>query len=154
MTFISIAHAQTAIPQGTTEFLNTLLMFGLIFLVFYFLVIRPQQKKLKQHREMLTALRRGDRIVTSGGIISLVTKVVNDQEVVVEIADNVRVRVVRETIARVIAKTEPARIEPVGDKTTGEDTSPALGNADAQGGEATGEGSAAGLKKLLGSRSK
>jgi preprotein translocase subunit YajC len=80
----------------------------LIFVVFYFLLIRPQQKKQKEHRAMLQALRRGDRVVTGGGILGTVNRVVNDDEVVVDIADNVRVRVLRSTITNVLAKPDPA----------------------------------------------
>ncbi|MFN4088751.1 MAG: preprotein translocase subunit YajC [Alphaproteobacteria bacterium] len=80
----------------------------LIFAVFYFLLIRPQQKKVKQHRELVANLRRGDRVVTAGGIIGTVTKVVNDTELQVEIADGVRVRLVRSQVIEVLAKTAPA----------------------------------------------
>jgi preprotein translocase subunit YajC len=87
--------------------LEALLPIVLIFVVFYFLLFRPQQKKLKQHREMLAAARRGDRIVTGGGIIGTITKVVDDNEVQVEIAEGVRVRVQRALISAILAKTEP-----------------------------------------------
>ncbi len=80
----------------------------LIFVVFYFFLIRPQQKKAQQQRDMLVALRRGDRVVTSGGLIGVITKVVSDQELQVEIAENVRVRVVRSMVAEMLSKTEPA----------------------------------------------
>ena len=80
----------------------------LIFVVFYFLLIRPQQQRQKQTRAMLSALRRGDRVVTAGGIIGTVAKVISDTEVAIDIADNTRVRVVRSTITQVLAKTEPA----------------------------------------------
>jgi len=80
----------------------------LIFVVFYFLLIRPQQQRQKQMKSMLAALRRGDRVVTAGGIIGTVAKVINDNEVAVDIADNTRVRIVRSTISQVLAKTEPA----------------------------------------------
>ncbi len=80
----------------------------LIFVVFYFLLIRPQQTKQKQHRVMLDALRRGDRIVTGGGIVGTVSRVVNAEEVEVDIAQGVRVRVVRSTISSVVAKPDPA----------------------------------------------
>src|SRR5579863_7054521 len=80
----------------------------LIFVVFYFLLIRPQQTKQKQHRSMLDALRRGDRIVTGGGVLATVSKVVGPEEVEVDIAAGVRVRVVRSTIASVLAKPDPA----------------------------------------------
>jgi preprotein translocase subunit YajC len=80
----------------------------LIFVIMYFLLIRPQQKKLKDHQKMVEALRRGDQIVTQGGIVGKVTKVRDDGEVEVEIATGVNVRVVRHTIATVRSKTEPA----------------------------------------------
>jgi preprotein translocase subunit YajC len=80
----------------------------LIFVVFYFLLIRPQQQKQKEHRSMLDALRRGDRIVTGGGIVGTVNRVVSADEVEVDIAPNVRVRIVRSTISSVIAKPDPA----------------------------------------------
>jgi preprotein translocase subunit YajC len=80
----------------------------LIFVVFYFLLIRPQQKKQKDHRTMLEALRRGDRVVTGGGILGTVSKVVSNDEVEVDIASNVRVRVLRSTITSVLAKPDPA----------------------------------------------
>ncbi len=79
----------------------------LIFVVFYFLLIRPQQQKMKQHRAMLSAIRRNDRVLTGGGIIGTVTKVVSDTELVVEIAEGVRVRIARGTIADVLSRTEP-----------------------------------------------
>ena len=80
----------------------------LIFAIMYFLLIRPQQKKLKQHQAMVAALRRGDQVVTQGGVIGKVSKVKDDNEVEIEIAEGVKVRVVRSTIANVISKTEPA----------------------------------------------
>ncbi|PIE11368.1 MAG: preprotein translocase subunit YajC [Rhodobacterales bacterium] len=79
----------------------------LIFAIMYFLLIRPQQKKLKEHQSMVAALRRGDQIVTQGGIIGKVSKVKDEREVEVEIASGVHIRVVRGTIAEVINKTEP-----------------------------------------------
>jgi preprotein translocase subunit YajC len=80
----------------------------LIFVVFYFLLIRPQQKRMKQHKEMLGAIRRGDRVVTNGGIIGTVNKVVNNDEIILEIADGIKVRALRSGIASIVAKTEPA----------------------------------------------
>lgn len=85
---------------------TSLLPIFLIVIVFYFLLIRPQQKKVKQHREMVSALRRGDKIVTAGGLIGTVTKVVNEAEAMVELAEGVRVRVMRHTIQEVLSKTE------------------------------------------------
>ncbi len=80
----------------------------LIFAIMYFLLIRPQQKKLKDHQKMVAALRRGDQIVTQGGLIGKVVKVKENNEVEVELAENVKVRVVQSTIAQVLSKTEPA----------------------------------------------
>ena len=80
----------------------------LIFVVFYFLLIRPQQKKMREHREMLAAIRRGDRIVTGGGVVAQVVKVGEDDHVTVEIAENVRVKVIRSTITAVLSKPQPA----------------------------------------------
>lgn len=80
----------------------------LIFVIMYFLMIRPQQQQRKQHQAMIEALRRGDQVITSGGFIGKITKVKDDEEVEVELADGVRVRVVRNTIAKVVSKTEPA----------------------------------------------
>ena len=80
----------------------------LIFAIMYFLLIRPQQKKVREHQAMVAALRRGDQVVTQGGLIGKVTKVKDDSEVEVEVASGVTVRVVRSTIANVVNKTEPA----------------------------------------------
>ncbi|GAW36163.1 preprotein translocase subunit YajC [Roseovarius sp. A-2] len=80
----------------------------LIFVIMYFLLIRPQQKKLKEHKAMVDALRRGDQVVTQGGLIGKVAKVKDDNEIEVELSEGVKVRVVRSTIAQVISKTEPA----------------------------------------------
>jgi preprotein translocase subunit YajC len=81
----------------------------LIFVIMYFLLIRPQQKKVKEHQAMIAALRRGDEIVTQGGLIGKITKVKDETEVEVELSDGVKVRVVRPTIAQVRSKTEPAK---------------------------------------------
>ena len=82
----------------------------LVFLIMYFLLIRPQQKKLKDHQAMVAALRRGDQVVTSGGIVGRVTRVKdNENEIEVEIAPGINVRVIRSTITSVLSKTEPAK---------------------------------------------
>ncbi len=81
----------------------------LIFAIMYFLLIRPQQKKLKDHQAMVNSLRRGDKVVTAGGMFGKVVKVHEEGEVEVEIADGVKVRMVQSTIAQVISKTEPAK---------------------------------------------
>ena len=99
--FISPAYAQAGDAGGGFA---TILPLVLIFAVFYFLLIRPQQKKAKIHREMLGAISRGDRVITGGGIMGKVTKVVNDQELAVEIAEGIKVRVQRSMVAGVISK--------------------------------------------------
>lgn len=81
----------------------------LIFAIMYFLIIRPQQKKIRDHQEMVNALRRGDQIVTQGGIVGKVTKVRDENEVDVEIASGVVVRVVKSTVAQVMSKTDPVK---------------------------------------------
>ena len=89
--------------------------FGLIILMFavlYFLMIRPQQKRAKEHKAMIAAVRRGDTVVTAGGVIGKVTKVKEDGTLQVEIADNIRVNVVGGTLSEVRSKGEPADSKP------------------------------------------
>ncbi|MBX9596784.1 MAG: preprotein translocase subunit YajC [Roseomonas sp.] len=106
--FISPAYAQTA-DGGTTAVIMQLLPLILIFAVFYFLLIRPQQKKMKEHRALLGQLKRNDKVVTAGGIVGTIAKVRDDSdEIEVEIAPGVRVTVVRGTIASVVKPPEPA----------------------------------------------
>ncbi|WP_299144849.1 preprotein translocase subunit YajC [uncultured Tateyamaria sp.] len=81
----------------------------LIFAIMYFLLIRPQQKKVKEHAAMVEAVRRGDQVVTQGGLIGKVSKVKEENEIEVELAEGVKVRVVKSTIASVLSKTEPAK---------------------------------------------
>ena len=103
---ISNAFAQAGGDAGGSLF--SLLPLVVIFVLFYFLLIRPQQKRAKQHKEMLAAIRRGDKIVTSGGLTGTVVKVVDDSDTVeVEIAKDVKVHVVRAMIADIRGKTEP-----------------------------------------------
>ncbi len=102
------AYAQSGAGGGADLF-SLLFPFALIFIIMYFLVIRPQQKRLKEHREMLGALKRGDEIITSGGLIAKITRVKDDaDEVEAEIAQGVKVRIVKGTISGVNSKTEPA----------------------------------------------
>ncbi|HMA48206.1 MAG TPA: preprotein translocase subunit YajC [Magnetospirillaceae bacterium] len=109
--FVSEAFAQTSGAAGAGGFsldsLQQFLPLILIFVVFYFLMIRPQQKKMKAHREMVNALRRGDRVLLQGGIYGQVAKVVSDAEVLVEIADKVQIRVTRGAVSEVLEKTQP-----------------------------------------------
>ena len=103
---ISPAYAQAAGGAGGSG-LEAMLPLVLIFVVFYFLLIRPQQKKMKQHKATLAAIRRGDKVVTGGGILGTVTKISeNDPEVQVEIAPDVKVKVQRDLIAAVLSKTD------------------------------------------------
>jgi preprotein translocase subunit YajC len=92
---------------GGSEMLISLLPFALIFVIMYFLILRPQQKRAKQHQEMVTSLRRGDTIVTSGGLVGKISKVVDDAEVELQLADGIRVRQMRQMVAEVRAKGEP-----------------------------------------------
>ena len=105
--FASPAYAQAA-GGGLTSSLGGFVPIILIFAIMYFLMIRPQQKKVKDHRNMVEALRKGDQIVTQGGIIGKVTKVKEDNEVEVEIAKDVKVRILKNTITQVMNKTEPS----------------------------------------------
>lgn len=104
--FASPAYAQAA-AGGAASSLISFVPIVLIFVIMYVLMIRPQQKKVKEHRAMIEAVRRGDQVVTGGGMIGKVTKV-NEGEVEVELAPNVKVRVVKSTITQVMSKTEPA----------------------------------------------
>lgn len=104
--FVTPAHAQTA--GGGGDALIGFVPIILVFAIMYFLIIRPQQKKIREHKEMVEALRRGDQVVTQGGLIGKVTKVKDEGELEVEIAQGVKVRVVRQTVAQVLSKTEPA----------------------------------------------
>lgn len=101
--FATPAYAQAA---GGAAAFTSFVPLLLIFAIMYFLLIRPQQRKAKEHRGMIEALRKGDQVVTQGGIIGKVSKA-NDTEVEVEIADGVKVRVIRSTISQVLSKTEP-----------------------------------------------
>lgn len=105
--FISSAYAQGAGGGGSG--LEAMLPLVLIFVVFYFLLIRPQQKKMKDHKEMLVNIRRGDTVITGGGITGKVTKVDNEHEVTVEIAKDVKVKVQRSLISGVQTKGEPVK---------------------------------------------
>jgi preprotein translocase subunit YajC len=106
--FVTPAYAQAAGGVGAGSAFAQFIPLILIFAIMYFLLIRPQQKKLKDHKAMVEALRRGDQVITQGGIIGKVSKVKEDGEIEVEIADGVKVRVVKSTIAQVVSRTEPA----------------------------------------------
>ena len=104
--FATPAYAQAAAGPGGA--FASFIPLILIFAIMYFLLIRPQQKKVKEHQAMVEALRRGDQIVTQGGVIGKVTKVLEDNKVEGEIASGVKVQVIKTTVAQVLNKTEPA----------------------------------------------
>ena len=107
--FISQAHAQAA-GGGQGDFVMSMLPLVLIFVVFYFLLIRPQQKKMKAHRDMIAGVKRGDKVLTAGGIIGTVVKIEETEDVaVVEIAKDIRVRIARSTISDVLNRLQQAR---------------------------------------------
>lgn len=106
--FITPAYAQAAVP-GATDFIGMILPLVAIMGVFYFLLIRPQQRKLKDHQELMRKAGKGDTIITTGGLIGKVVKVVDDNELQVEVGEGVKVRVLRSGIADVRTKGEPAK---------------------------------------------
>jgi preprotein translocase subunit YajC len=108
--FITPAYAQAAGTASAGLDLMSFLPLILIFVVFYFLLIRPQQQKMKQHKAMISAVRRGDQVVTAGGILGKVTKIINDSEAQVEIAEGVRVRILKSTLSDIVSKTAPAAV--------------------------------------------
>jgi preprotein translocase subunit YajC len=87
----------------------SLLPFALIFVIMYFLILRPQQRKVKEHNDLVKNIRRGDTVVTNGGLVGKVTKVVDDEQIEVEVADGVRIRQMRQMISGVRTKGEPAK---------------------------------------------
>ncbi len=104
--FVTPAYAQAAAPAGAAGIASFLPLI-LIFVIMYFLMIRPQQKKLKEHRAMVEALKKGDEVITQGGLVGKVTSV-RDNELEVEIAPGVKVRVIRATVTGVVNRTQPA----------------------------------------------
>src|ERR1700751_4891042 len=107
---ISPAFAQ-GLGGGDNPLTSFLIPMVLVFVIFYFLMLRPQQKRVKQHQEMIKNVRRGDTVVTNGGLVGKVTKVIDDDQIEVEIADDVRVRQMRQMVADVRAKGEPVKEE-------------------------------------------
>ena len=107
---ITPAFAQAAGAAGdTNSMLMSLLPFALIFVIMYFLILRPQQRKVKEHNDLVKNIRRGDTVVTNGGLVGKVTKVVDDEQIEVEVADGVRIRQMRTMISGVRTKGEPAK---------------------------------------------
>ncbi|EAQ34901.1 Preprotein translocase subunit, YajC [Nitrobacter sp. Nb-311A] len=108
---ITPAFAQAAGASDTNNLLMSLLPFALIFIIMYFLIIRPQQKKVKEHNELVKNIRRGDTVITTSGLVGKVTKVVDEDQIELEIADGVRVRQMRQMISIVRVKGEPTKGE-------------------------------------------
>ena len=106
--FISPAYAQAA-GAGPDPLINMLVPLLLVLPIFYFLLWRPQQQRMKQHRELINAVKRGDTVITAGGIIGTVVKVKDDNEIEVEIAKDIRVRVLKGSISDVRNKGEPVK---------------------------------------------
>ena len=106
---VTPAFAQASPFGGDGGFWMQLLPFVLIFVIMYFLILRPQQKRAKEHQELVKNLRRGDTVITSGGLVGKVTKVVDDDQIEVEISDGVKVRQMRSMVSEVRAKGEPVK---------------------------------------------
>ena len=127
---ISPAYAQAGGAPGGDMFIQ-LMPLLLIFVVFWFFLIRPQQKKAKEHREMVSNVRRGDQVVTGGGLFGKVTKVIDDTTVQVELAENVRVKVISSTLTDVLAKGAPVSGGGGGGKDDSKSDGDSGGNGDA-----------------------
>ena len=111
--FVTPAYAQAS-PLGDSLLSSPLVVMIPIIALMYFLILRPQQKKMREHQDLVKNLRRGDTVVTSGGLVGKVTKVVDDDQIEVEIADGVRVRQMRSMVSEVRAKGEPVKDEASG----------------------------------------
>ncbi len=113
--FITPAFAQGSLfgggAGGEGGMIMSLLPFILIFVIMYFLILRPQQKRVKAHQEMVKNVRRGDTVITNGGMVGKVTKVIDDDQIEIEIADEVRIRQLRGMLSDVRAKGEPVKEE-------------------------------------------
>ena len=107
---ISPAFAQFGGAQGS-DMLMSLLPFILIFVIMYFLILRPQQRRAKQHQDMVKNVRRGDTVITTGGLIAKVTKVVDDDKIEIDLGDGVRAMQMRQMVSDVRAKGEPLKDE-------------------------------------------
>jgi preprotein translocase subunit YajC len=110
MNFISSAFAQVPGATGSsTDIVMQLAPFGIILVIMYFLILRPQQRRAKAHQDLVKNVRRGDTLITTGGLIGKVTKTVDDAEIEIEIAPNVRVRLLRQMISEVRSRSEPVK---------------------------------------------
>jgi preprotein translocase subunit YajC len=110
---ISPAFAQFGGGQSS-DMLMSLLPFVLIFVIMYFLILRPQQRRVRQHQDMVKNVRRGDTVITSGGLIAKVTKVIDDDKIEIELGDGVRAVQMRQMVSEVRAKGEPVKDESTG----------------------------------------
>jgi preprotein translocase subunit YajC len=119
--FITEAYAQAAPGAGGNSFMIQLLPFIMILLIMYFLIIRPQQKRMKDHRDMIASIKRNDTVVTAGGMIGKVARVVGDDELLVDLAEGVRVRVVRATISEVRTRGDVREVEARKARSRGDD---------------------------------
>lgn len=106
--FITPAYAQAAAAPAGADIFMQLVPFLLIFVIMYFLILRPQQKKLRDHKEMINNVKRGDMVTLSGGLIGKISKVIDDNTIEVELADNVKIKALRGAVAEVRSKGEPA----------------------------------------------
>ena len=104
---IAVTLASAAAPSGSAAFFVQIMPLLFIFVIFYFLMIRPQQRRMKAHQATIAAVKKGDNVVTAGGVLGKVTKV-TDEEVEVEIAQGTRVRIVKSTLSHVLDKSKPA----------------------------------------------
>ncbi|MGQ0485136.1 MAG: preprotein translocase subunit YajC [Hyphomicrobiales bacterium] len=109
--FIAPAYAQTAGSTGALDMFGMIVPLVMIMVVFWFLLIRPQQRKAKEHQELLKKIARGDTVITNGGLIGRVVKIVDDGELQVEVGENVKVRILRSAVSDVRAKGEPIKSE-------------------------------------------
>jgi preprotein translocase subunit YajC len=109
--FTTPVFAQAAGAPAMGDFVGMILPLVAIMGVFYFLLIRPQQRKMKEHQDLISKVSRGDTVVTSGGLIGKVVKVTDDKELLVEIGENVKVRVLRQGLTDVRAKGEPVKAD-------------------------------------------
>ncbi|EJW12187.1 Preprotein translocase subunit YajC [Rhodovulum sp. PH10] len=106
---VTPAYAQAAGAAGSADMLMSLLPFVLIFVIMYFLILRPQQRRQKQHQEMIKNIRRGDSVVTNGGLVAKVTKVIDDNEIEIELGDGMKARQLRGMVAEVRSRGEPVK---------------------------------------------
>jgi preprotein translocase subunit YajC len=109
MNFITPAYAQSIGGGSTSDLVMQMAPFGVILIIMYFLIMRPQQRKAKEHQDLIKNVRRGDTVITSGGLIGKISRTLDDNEIEIEIAPNVKVRQLRHMITDVRAKGEPVK---------------------------------------------